>query len=348
MNDAPSVPDRAAEAPLIAAAQGGDEAAFARLTEPYRRQLQVHCYRMLGSSEDAEDLVQETLLRAWRNLSTFDGRSLFRTWLYQIATNACLDALRRRKRRILPMDVVPAGDPAEDLPNPVDLPWLQPYPDRLLDLRASSLDEPVSVAIEHETIELAFLVAIQALPPKQRAVLIVRDVLDWSAAETASLLDTSVAAVNSALQRAHETMRTRLPAGRSAWAPPTGPTEDERALLRRYMEAHEQRDVGVLATLLRDDVRLSMPPIPAWFDGRPDVVTFHEGVLAPETGHIRGIATSANGQPAAALYLRSPGDTEYRPMGIDVLRIEDGRIAEITTFLEPELFDVFGLPDVLG
>jgi RNA polymerase sigma-70 factor (ECF subfamily) len=348
MNDTVSGPDRGAEAPYIAAAQGGDEAAFARLTEPYRRLLQVHCYRMLGSFEDAEDLVQETFVRAWRKLSTFDGRSLFRTWLYQIATNACLDALRGRKRRILPMDVVPAGDPVEDLPNPVDLPWLQPYPDRLLEPRASSLDEPSAVAIEHETIELAFLVAIQALPPKQRAVLIVRDVLDWSAAETASLLDTTVAAVNSALQRAHETMRTRLPTGRSAWAPPTGPTEDERDLLRRYMEAHEQRDVGVFATLLRDDVRLSMPPIPAWFDGRTDVVMFHEGVFAPETGHIRGIATSANGQPAAALYLRSPGDTEYRRMGIDVLRIEGGRIAEITTFLEPELFDVFGLPDVLG
>jgi RNA polymerase sigma-70 factor (ECF subfamily) len=348
MNDMPSRPERAAEARLVAAAQGGDEAAFTRLTEPYRRQLQVHCYRMLGSFEDAEDLVQETLIRAWRNLSSFDGRSLVRTWLYQIATNACLDALRRRKRRILPMDLVPAGDPSDELPNPVDLPWLQPYPDHLLEPTASSLDEPAAAAIEKETIELAFLIAIQALPPKQRAVLILRDVLDWSAAETASLLDTSVAAVNSALQRAHETMRTKLPAGRHAWAPATGPTEEERGVLRRYMDAHEQRDVGALASLLREDVRLSMPPIPAWFDGRQDVVTFHEGVFAPETGHIRGIPTGANRQPAAALYLRSPGDSEYRPMGLDVLRIENGRIGEITTFLEPKLFDAFGLPAVLA
>ena len=191
------------------------------------------------------------------------------------------------------------------------------------------------------------VVAIQALPPKQRAVLIVRDVLDWSAAETASLLDTSVAAVNSALQRAHETMRTKLPAGRHAWAPPTGPTEEERHLLRRYMSAHEQRDIGAFATMLREDVRLSMPPIPAWFDGRADVITFHEGVFAAATGHIRGIATTANHQPAAALYLRSPGESEYRPMALDVLGIEDGRILEITSFLEPELFDVFGLPAVL-
>ncbi len=340
---------RTPEARLVAAAMDGDEVAFAALTERYRRQLQVHCYRMVGSIEEAEDLVQETFLRAWRMRSSFRRDSLYRTWLYQIATNVCLDALRARKRRVLPTDLGPAGDPADPLPNAMDAPWLQPYPDRLLEPASAAANEPDAMAVERETIELAFLVSIQALPPRQRAVLIMRDVLDWSAAETATLFDISVQAVNSSLQRAHETMRRKLPRQRQSWAPLSRPSADELALLARYMEAHERADSSILAGLLRDDVRLSMPPMPIWLDGRVDVLAFHlDNVFAPSVGHIRGLATAANRQPAAALYLRAPGDDVYRPLAIDVLRFEGDSISEITSFVSPELFAAFGLPESLA
>jgi RNA polymerase sigma-70 factor (ECF subfamily) len=335
------------EASFVAAATTGDEAAFAALTEPYRRRLQVHCYRMLGSLEDAEDLVQETFVRAWRNRAKFHGDSLYRTWLYQIATNVCLDALRRRKRRVLPHDLVPAGDPRAGLPDAIDAPWLQPYPDRLLEPSAPVSGEPEATTVEKETIELAFLIAIQSLPPRQRAVLILRDVLDRSAEESASLLETTVAGVNSALQRAHATMRGKLPRRRREWKPSTAPSKEEQAVLRRYMAAHERSDIHGLAVLLRDDVRLSMPPMPVWYEGHTAVVTFHEGVFDPENGQIRGIATAANRQPVAALYVRPPGEIEYRPLALDMLTVEDGAISEITSFVIPELFATFGLPQTL-
>jgi RNA polymerase sigma-70 factor (ECF subfamily) len=343
VNETRSTTTRAGEAMLVASAIAGDEGAFEALTEPYRRQLHVHCYRMLGSVDDAEDLVQETFIRAWRNRARFHGESLFRTWLYQIATNACLDALRRRRRRVLPQDLVPAGDPGAELPEPIDAPWLQPYPDRLLELSTPVGSGPEARVIEKETIELAFLVAIQALPPRQRAVLILRDVLDWSAAESASMLETSVQAINSALQRAHATMRQQLPPKRRDWRPAV-PSHEERTLLRRYMEAHERADIAGLAGLLREDVRLSMPPMPVWYEGRSAVVAFHRGVFAPEVGHIRGLATSANRQPVAALYVRSAGETEYRPLALDLLTIEAGEITQITSFVTPDLFAAFGLP----
>jgi RNA polymerase sigma-70 factor (ECF subfamily) len=204
------------------------------------------------------------------------------------------------------------------------------------------------MAVERETIELAFLVSIQALPPRQRAVLIVRDVLDWSAAETANLLDTTVQAVNSSLQRAHQTMRGKLPQTRQSWAPLKSPSADELALLGRYMEAHERADSSILAGLLREDVRLLMPPMPVWYDGRGAVVAFHhDSVFAPTVGPIRGLATAANRMPAAALYVRAPGDDRYRPLAIDVLRVEGGAISEITSFVSPELFAAFGLPETL-
>jgi RNA polymerase sigma-70 factor (ECF subfamily) len=339
---------RADEAALVAAATAGDEAAFTALTEPYRRQLQVHCYRMLGSLEDAEDLVQETFVRAWRNRAKFHGDSLYRTWLYQLATNVSLDALRRRKRRVLPYDLVPAGDPRAALADAIDAPWLQPYPDRLLEPSAPVSGEPEATTVEKETIELAFLVAIQSLPPRQRAVLILRDVLDWSAEDSASLLEATVAGVNSALQRAHATMREKLPARRRDWKPTTAPNEEEQAVLRRYMAAHERSDIHGLAVLLRDDVRLSMPPHPVWYEGHAAVVAFHEGVFAPEVGDIRGIATAANRQPVAALYVRAPGEPAYRPLALDLLTVEGGMISEITSFVIPELFAGFGLPATLA
>ena len=220
-----------------------EEAAFAAGLERHRGELQVHCYRMLGSFEDSEDLVQETFLRAWRSRASFgaDGRSSLKAWLYRIATNACLDVLRRRPRRVMPPEVAAAADPDAPVPPPEDLPWLQPYPDRLL---APAEEGPEAVVVARETIELGFLAAIQHLPPRQRAVLILTQVLGWSAKDTASLLAVSVAAVNSALQRSRATLRERLPARRTEWAPSAEPSEEERELLRRYLDAHRRADAA--------------------------------------------------------------------------------------------------------
>jgi RNA polymerase sigma-70 factor (ECF subfamily) len=332
---------------VVAAVTAGDQAAFAALAERYRWELQVHCYRMLGSFQDAEDLVQETLLRAWRSRTRFQGRSSFRAWLYRIATNACLDALARSSRRVLPHQVAPAADPrASSLPSAdsdPEIAWLQPYPDRLLDQVAPIDAEPDAQVVAKETIELAFLAAIQLLPPRQRAVLIVRDVLGWSAKETASLLETSVASANSALQRARATLRQHLPARRLDWAPSSVPTGEERAVLQRYMDATEQADAGALAELLAEDVRCSMPPATVWFQGREATMTAMLLGLVPEFGRWRLLPTWANRQPAAACYLRRPGDSEYRAFAIDVLRVERGQVAEITAFAA-DLFPAFGLP----
>jgi RNA polymerase sigma-70 factor (ECF subfamily) len=326
-----------------------DDSAFAALLERHRRELQVHCYRMLGSFEDSEDLVQETFLRAWRNRAGFShrGRSSAQAWLYRIATNACLDVLRGRPRRVLPPQVAAAGDPAAPPSPPVDLPWLQPYPDRLLDSVASAEDEPGAVIVARETIELAFVAAIQHLPPRQRAVLILRDVLGWSAKDTASLLEASIGSVNSALQRARATLRDRLPERRTEWARSVKPSEEERELLRRYMDAHERADADGLAELLREDARLTMPPHPTWYAGRAAIVTATQKGFDPAFGHLRSIVVGANRQPAVAHYLRPPGGSDYRPLAFDVLRIEDGRIAEISSFVFPELFSAFGLPPAL-
>jgi RNA polymerase sigma-70 factor (ECF subfamily) len=326
-----------------------EESAFAALFERHRRELQVHCYRMLGSLEDAEDLVQETFLRAWRRRTSFgaDGRTSFRAWLYRIATNACLDVLRARPRRVVPVEMAPAANPAAPPASPVDLPWLQPYPDRLLQAIAPAEDEPGAVVVARETIELAFLAAIQHLPPRQRAALILRDVLGWSAKDTASLLETSLDSANSMLKRARAKLRDNLPQRRLDWARSSGPSEEERELLRRYVDAHERADVDALAQLLREDARLTMPPHPTWYTGREAILVATRKGFEPEFGHLRGIVTGANTQPAAAYYLRQPGDSEYRPLAIDVLRIEGGLVAEISSFVFPELFPAFGLPSTL-
>jgi RNA polymerase sigma-70 factor, ECF subfamily len=323
-----------------------DESAFAAVVERYRRELQVHCYRMLGSFEDAEDLVQETFMRAWRKRATFgaDGRSSLRAWLYKIATNACLDVLRGRPRRVVATEVTEAADPKLVPAEPVDLPWLQPYPDRLLEPVAPSEEEPGAVVVARETIELAFLAAIQHLPPRQRAVLVLRDVLGWSARDTASTLEVSVAAANSALQRARATLHIHLPAERNEWAQARGPTEEERELLRRYVDAHERADVDALAELLREDAILTMPPHAIWFDGKEAIITAASQGFDPDFGQLRAVPTAANTQPAAAHYLRRPGGSAYEPLALDVLRIADGRVAEITSFVYPELFPAFGLP----
>jgi RNA polymerase sigma-70 factor, ECF subfamily len=326
----------------------GEQSAFASVFERHRGELQVHCYRMLGSLEDAEDLVQETFLRAWRSRERFggDGRLSFRAWLYRIATNACLDVLRTRSRRVMPPDVVPAWDPTVLPSPPADLPWLQPYPDRLLDQVATPEEEPGAVVVARETIELAFIAAIQHLPPRQRAVLILRDVLGWSAKDTASLLETSVASANSALQRARSTLRHRLGERRTEWATGAVPSAEERELLRRYIEAHERADVDALAELLREDARLTMPPHPIWFEGRAAILVASEKGFDPAFGALRSVPAWANRQPGVAHYLRVPGETEFRALAIDVLRIKGGRVAEITSFADAGFFAAFGLPPV--
>jgi RNA polymerase sigma-70 factor (TIGR02960 family) len=321
--------------PTVAAAKAGDEAAFATLVERHRRELHVHCYRMVGSFEEAEDLVQETFLRAWRARESFEGGPLFRAWLYRIATNASLDAIRRSSRRVTSL-----GSFAE-------VPWLQPYPDQLLDEVAPSDAEPDAVVVARETIELTFMAVIQLLPPQQRAVLIVRDVLEWSAAEAAALLETSVAAANSALQRARATLRERLPersADRSASADLSA---DERALLQGFIETHERGDAAAAAAMLRDDVRVTMPPHPWLYEGIEAIESLMDTAFDRESmGDWRLVPTRANRQPAAASYLRRPGDTLYRAFKLDVLRVEDGAIAEITTF-SSGLFATFGLAETL-
>jgi RNA polymerase sigma-70 factor (TIGR02960 family) len=309
----------------------GEEPAFAELTERHRRELHVHCYRMLASFDEAEDAVQETLLRAWRSRDSFDGGSMLRAWLYRIATNVCLDMLRRSSRR------------PPTLRNVSDVPWLQPYPDALLDQVAPSDDEPDVVIVERETIELAFLAAMQLLPPRQRAALIARDVLGWPAIETASLLETSVAAANSALQRARATMQEHLPARRSEWT--TGePSAEEQALLERFIDAHERGDAALAVSIASQDLRITMPPFPYLYEGLETIAPLLERALSE--GEWRLVPTLANRMPTAASYLRQPGDTQYRAFKFDVLRIENGLIAEITTF-GPSLFPAFGLSPTL-
>jgi RNA polymerase sigma-70 factor (TIGR02960 family) len=308
-----------------------DESAFTDLTERHRRELHVHCYRMLASFDEAEDAVQETFLRAWRSRDSFDGSSLFRAWLYRIATNVCLDTIRRRSRR-LPM----IGSIAE-------VPWLQPYPDAMLDEAAPTDDEPDAVVVERETIELTFLVALQRLPPRQRAALIARDVLGWPASETATLLDTSVAAANSALQRARATMQEHLPARRAEWTAGES-SAAERALLASFIDAHERGDAALAISIAAQDLRITMPPAPYLFEGLESIAPLLQNAL--RDGEWRLVPTMANRMPTAASYLRQPGDSVFRAFKFDVLRIEDGKIAEITTF-GSALFPAFGLPPSL-
>jgi RNA polymerase sigma-70 factor (ECF subfamily) len=323
------------EPSVVAAARAGDEAAFASLVEPYRRELQVHCYRMVGSYEDSEDLVQETFLRAWRSRESFEGRSTFRAWLYRIATNASLDFLERQQR-----------PPVE---NTADVTWLQPFPDRLLDA-APSAEEPEEAVVSKETIELAFLVAIQHLPPRQRAVLIARDVLGWSAKETAALLESTVPSVNSALQRARSTLKEHLPERRLEWAPEAEPSEEELELLERYMDATNKGDAKAIVQLLREDAFCAMPPDPAAYVGRDNIVDawVEGGFGADWFGDLRSVLTRVNRQPAIAVYHRKPGGSTFRPLAVDVLRIEEGKVADIIVFsLDPPLLEALGLPPTL-
>lgn len=306
------------EATFIAVARSGDTARFALLTERHRRELLVHCYRMLANYEDAQDMTQETFLRAWHKRESFKGHAALRTWLYRIATNACLDFLDKRNDRT----PVPSGS---------EVLYLQPYPDRMLP------EDPQESVVARETIELAFIVAVQHLPPRQRAVLILRDVLGWPASKAADALELTVASVTSALRRARVTMREQLPDRRLDWRSPATHelSNDERGVVKSYIDAHERNDLDGLTSLLRDDLSFAMLPelgssimtakdaVDGWVSG---------GLFQPGHDDWRGIATTVNRMPAAVLYLRTPDDPEYRLFAIAVLRIVDGKIAELTGF----------------
>jgi RNA polymerase sigma-70 factor (TIGR02960 family) len=303
-----------------------DHSGFAALAERHRRELHVHCYRMLASFDEAEDAVQETFLKAWRGRSGFDGGSQFRAWLYRIATNVCLDMLRHSSRR------TSANSFAE-------VPWLQPYPDLMLEAAAPSDEQPEAVAISRETISLAFLAALQVLPPRQRAALVARDVLGWPASETASALGTSVAAANSALQRARATMQSHLPDTRAEWSA-REPSAEERKLVGQFIAAHERLDAEAAIAIAAQDIRVTMPPLPYCFQGAEALRPLMADAAA--MGEWRLVPTGANQMPAAASYLRRPGDSVFRAYKLDVMRVEGAMIAEITTFPAGH-FAAFGL-----
>jgi RNA polymerase sigma-70 factor (TIGR02960 family) len=311
-------PLEADEATFIAAVRSGDPARFALVTERHRRELQVHCYRMLANYEDAQDMTQETFLRAWNKRETFKGHAALRTWLYRIATNACLDFLDKRNDRT----PVPSGLADSEVL------YLQPYPDRMLP------EDPQESVVARETIELAFIAAVQHLPPRQRAVLILRDVLGWPASKAADALELTVASVTSALQRARVTMREQLPGRRIGWRSPEL-SHDERDVVKSYIDAHERNDLDALISLLRDDLRFAMLPeagtltttakdaVDGWVSG---------GLFQRGHDDWHGIPTTVNRMPAAALYLRTPDDPGYRLFAIAVLHIVEGKIAELTGF----------------
>jgi RNA polymerase sigma-70 factor (TIGR02960 family) len=326
----------------LARARAGDEDAFRELTEPHRRELQVHCYRILGSLQEAEDLVQETLLAAWRGLEAFEGRSSVRAWLYRIATNRCLDALRARSRR--PREVQPMIEPPEPTRRTEPI-WLEPYPDVLLEELPDRSPGPAARYEAREATELAFVVALQQLTPGQRAALVLRDVLGFRAAEVAGMLDTGEASVKGALQRARAALEARLPAADRERAPRPN-SAHERRLVGRFADAVESGDVDEMVSLLTDDAWVTMPPQPLEYQG-------HEAIAAilryneERRGPLRVVPTRANTQPAFGCYLPDPQTTIARAYGIMVLTLEGDRISAITWFGDKSVFPRFGLPRTL-
>jgi RNA polymerase sigma-70 factor, ECF subfamily len=334
-----------AEAELLARARGGDDRAYGELVSPHRRSLHAHCYRMLGSLEDADDAMQDVLLRAWRGLDRFQARSSLRTWLHTIATNACLQLLRRRRGRVLPRSREPSSatgtPPGAPLAETV---WIEPYPDDAVEAAATA-PSPGARYEERETLELAFVAALQLLPPRQRAVLLLRDVLGFSARESASLLDTTVASVTSALQRARGTLAAHVPdRSQQATLRDLGDART-RALVTAYMDAIDHADVAGVVALLTEDAAWSMPPFSRWYQGREAVVTFLRE--SPFRERWRHLPATANGQPAVGCYIWNAGRGDYGAGVIDVLTLRGDRIADVTGFIGGERFPRFGLPDRL-
>jgi RNA polymerase sigma-70 factor (TIGR02960 family) len=316
----------------LARAQRGDEDAFAQLTDPYRRELQLHCYRILGSLQDAEDLLQETLLAAWRGLEQFEGRSSLRAWLYTIATNRCLNGLRERDRR--PQAVHAAENYSE-------ISWLEPYPDRLLEGLVDAAPGPEARYEAKETVALAFVSGLQHLAPRQRAVLVLRDVLGFHADEVAEMLATTPASVNSALQRGRASLEARVPIRRERLSVP----EADRELVLRFAEAFERDDIDSVVALLTEDAVVSMPPEPEWHQGRGAIRAFLREKHLARGGRWRFVATGANGQPACAYYLQVDG--RWQRSGMFVVGVGDGGIESVTRFHDGGLLSRFGVPETL-
>jgi len=338
----------AEERELLAAARRGDDGAFGRLAGPYRGELHAHCYRMLGSAADAEDALQETLLRAWRALPGFEGRSSVRSWLHKIAANVCLRAIERRPARVLPADYAPAADPRDHPAGPVaDAVWLEPYPDERLG-PGSGLASPEARYEQREGVELAFIAALQHLPARQRAVLILRDVLGFSARETAAALHTTPVSVDSALQRARKTAGKRLPERSQQATLRSLDNGALRLLAQRYVTAWERNDVDAVVALLADDAKLTMPPVPTWYRGRHQVAVYLGGGPLAGTRHWRLIPARASGQLAFGRYARHDKTQAFTPRAIDVLTLHGAQIQEITAFVTPDAFPGFDLPATLN
>jgi RNA polymerase sigma-70 factor, ECF subfamily len=337
-----------ADPQVLAAARAGDERAFARLVEPHRGELHAHCYRMLGSVHDADDALQETLLRAWRGLSRFQERSSLRSWLYTIATNTSLTQISRRPKRVLPIDYAPATDPHVGPGQPiVESVWLEPYPDEMLAIDDASA-APEARYEQRESVELAFVAALQHLSANQRAVLILREVLAFSAKETADILDTTVASVNSALQRARATVEERVPE-KSQQSTLRALGDDEvRRLVDRYVEAWERCDVETFASMLAEEATFAMPPLATWYSGRDAIRAWAIGWPLSGAWRWRAVLTRANGQPALGFYAWDPGEESYMPFALNVLTFQGGLISDVTAFIarateasEPDAYERF-------
>jgi RNA polymerase sigma-70 factor, ECF subfamily len=327
--------------------RGESEDAFRRVVDDHRGELHAHCYRMLGSLHDAEDALQETLLRAWRGLPGFGGRSSLRSWLYKIATNVCLDVIAGRGKRVLPMDYGPASAPGQGGGEPfIESVWVEPYPDEALGL-ADGYAAPDARYEQREAVELAFIAALQHLPATQRAVLILREVLGFSAREVSEALDTTVASVNSALQRARSAVEERLPERSQQATLRSLGDEQMRELVDAYVEAWARADVDTLRALLADDAVFSMPPWPMWWRGGDAIAGFAETAVEV-CNESRKVATRANGQLAIASYSLDPATGRSEAGAIDVFTFEGAVIKEITAFVTPEIFPRFGLPPVLA
>lgn len=345
-----TVTDPQQEDSRLTAAKNGDKDQFSELAEPYRRELQIHCYRILGSLQEADDLVQETFLRAWRRLDTYQGRASLRAWLYKIATNACLDVLdQRHGHRLLPMDVFPASDPKTTIDPPTsEIYWLEPFPDEwLVDQTAINPEARYSL---YESVSLAFLTALQALPPRQRAALILTDVLDWSAREVAELLETSISSVNSALHRARVTLAKHYHGHIQEHPAKVETDEQTQKLLNQYVEAWQTADIAGLVALLKKDAILTMPPSPSWYRGKNAIGIFAARTVFADHGMFAGKAKGrwkllplhANAQPAFAIYQRAEAG-DYQFSGIHVLTAQARQLTQITCFMDPSLLRYFSV-----